>query len=153
MRSEAHFRLRECQPLPRFGSSPASFWALFPSSGLSSKGTARSAVLADEGRLVPTVAKSLEDGIKSREIRLRRPRCHPPVANTFTLWQPGATGPNGSDPGEPLMPIPPEREMVAEGQVAHEAVPPTAAGIQHREICSRNSASPQRGNTNRDSPS
>ena len=28
MRSEANLRLSECQPLPRFGSSPASFWPL-----------------------------------------------------------------------------------------------------------------------------
>ena len=29
MRSEANLRLSECQPLPGFGSSPASVWALF----------------------------------------------------------------------------------------------------------------------------
>ncbi len=28
MRSEANFRRSECQPRPRLGSSPASFWAL-----------------------------------------------------------------------------------------------------------------------------
>ena len=39
MRSEANFRLRECQPLPGFGSSPARFSALFHQTDASAEPT------------------------------------------------------------------------------------------------------------------